>query len=114
MFQSSTLLSLLFVLVSTAFSSPVQRAPSNNILSLASKINPVQAGKTVAEIDRARVAALLGAKTNGKPVVLTDMTVSYTASVGVGSPATECGFHFFFSLPVTFLGPYELCYQTRC
>ena len=115
MFQSFTLLSL-FVLVSTAFASPVQRASNNRILRLASKINPIQTGKTLPEIDRARVATIVSnasAKKNGKradnPVVATDIAVVYTASVGVGNPPTQCGFYPFRPLLVPPLGPYVFC-----
>src|ERR1700732_742736 len=114
MFPSSTLLSLLFLLLSTTLASPVRRAPNIPVLSLASTINSVPAGKTVADIDRARAAALLknaSAKKIGKrvdgPVIATDITVSYTASVGVGAPPTQC--ELLASLPATSLGPYVFC-----
>jgi len=91
----SSLLSLLLVLVSVANATPVRRDTNNFVLSLASKVNSV-GSSTLGNIDRARASALLQnalAKKNGKPaeksVGLTDAVVSYTASVGVGSPATQ-------------------------
>lgn len=101
MFSSSSLLSLLLV---AAFAvnvdaSPCQRraSTSTSILNFAAKINTVGL-KNVAEIDRLRVAhhratGLLSNGTGKRDGVegVTDPTaVQYTASVGVGSPATQC------------------------
>jgi saccharopepsin len=95
MFISSTL-SLLLAIVSAANAKPIQRDSNRFTLSLASKINAIGA-QNLADLDRARASALLEnllAKKNGKkadnPVPVTNAIVTYTASVGVGSPPTQC------------------------
>lgn len=98
MFPSSTLLSLLILAVSTANASPIQRDPAIVTLSIASRISTIGA-KTLGDLDRARATALrnaglskrnLNGKRAGDPVSATNTAVTYTASIGVGSPATQC------------------------
>jgi pepsin A len=109
MFPSSALLSLLLFVVSGANATPIRRDSNTYTLSLASKINTI-AGQTLADIDRARASALLNnvsGKKNGKrsdkPVFVATTAVSYTASVGVGSPATECESSVSSSIPLATL-----------
>ena len=96
MFISSATLSLLLVIVSTANAKPIRRDSNGVTLSLASKINAIGA-QNLADLDRSRASALLEnllAKKNGKradyPVPVTNAIVTYSASVGVGSPPTQC------------------------
>src|ERR1700683_5210676 len=97
MFPSSTLLSLLLVAASAVHATPIKRDLNNlQILSFTSKINTI-GGKTLAELDRARASALranaLGnanRKHAADSVFVNNTGVTYTASVGVGSPATQC------------------------
>jgi len=95
MFPFSALLSLLLFVISGANATPIRRNSNTHTLSLASKINAI-GGQALADIDRARASALLNnvsgkknGERSGKPVILTDKGVTYTASVGVGSPATH-------------------------
>lgn len=97
MFISSVTLSLLLVIVSGANAKPIRRDSNGVTLSLASKINAISGAQNLADLDRSRASALLenlSAKKNGKradyPVPLTNAIVTYTASVGVGSPPTQC------------------------
>ncbi|KIM75788.1 hypothetical protein PILCRDRAFT_78455 [Piloderma croceum F 1598] len=93
MFPSSALLSLLLVAVSSISATPIQRSPSKFSLAFANKLN-ITGSANIAEADRARAAVLrkdaLGK--NGKrdgAVSVSNALVTYTASVGVGCPATQ-------------------------
>src|SRR5882762_7831632 len=96
MFPSTVILSLLLAAVSSA--TPIQRDASTVTLGFAHQINPLgNNSKTIAEIDRARASKYLdhtfGQKA-GKVVSVgvTNAAVTYTAQVGIGSPATKCGY----------------------
>lgn len=97
MFPTSALLSFLLVAVSavSAVPTPEQRDVSKYTLSFAAKVNATGA-HNLAEADRARAAALRSnalARQSGKranSVSVENTAVTYTASVGVGSPATQC------------------------
>ena len=102
MFSSSTFLSfLVLALVSTTTTNatPIQQHGQSPVLGIAAKIN-ASGSKNLADIDRARLAALIARvkggnyRTHGKradgTVVATDTGVSYTANVGVGIPPTYC------------------------
>jgi saccharopepsin len=97
MFLSSALLSLLLLALSTVNATPIIRdGSSSQLFTLASKINPIGA-TSLAQIDRTRTSRLLAnvnASAKGKraadPVFAMNAIVSYTASVGVGSPAVQC------------------------
>ncbi|EIW80819.1 acid protease [Coniophora puteana RWD-64-598 SS2] len=89
MFPSKALLSLC-LLATAAAASPVKR-DNKSTLSFATRFKQLDQGKTIAEVDRARAAALQGGakgKRDGT-VSVTNAQVTYTASVGVGSPATQ-------------------------
>ncbi|EGO00888.1 hypothetical protein SERLA73DRAFT_178865 [Serpula lacrymans var. lacrymans S7.3] len=89
MFPSSALLSLLLVAVSIVSATPVRREPAT--LSFVAKVN-ASGTSNLAEIDRARAQSLLQSVTKGKrdgTVSATTDGVSYTASIGVGTPPTQ-------------------------
>lgn len=100
MFLSSSLLSLLLVVASVANvgAAPCQRG-TTSILHFAAKISNVGV-KNVADIDRQRVAHHRAisqfnkgsSKRNSIEGVTDPTAVQYTASVGIGSPATQCKF----------------------
>ena len=110
MFLSSTLLSFLVLALSTTTvnATPIQQRNQNSALGLVAKIN-ASGSKTLADIDRARVAGLIAQVQGGKSsthqrradgtVVATDDGVTYTANVGVGTPPTDCELFHSFSLP---------------
>lgn len=98
MFPSSALLSLLLLAVTSVSATPIKREANKFSLAFAAKVNGT--GSTnIANSDRARAAALRKnalAKNNGKrdgSVSVTNTAVTYTASVGIGSPATQCQFN---------------------
>ncbi|EIW77122.1 acid protease [Coniophora puteana RWD-64-598 SS2] len=89
MFPSKALLSLC-ILATAASASPVKRE-SKASLSFATRFKQLDKGQTIADIDRARASSLKAsghAKRDGT-VSITNAVVTYTASVGVGSPATQ-------------------------
>jgi len=92
MFPSSTLLSLLLVACSMVSATPVKREAKAATLAFTAKIN-TSGYANIAEADRARAQALRQAATKGKrdgsSFSVTNAVVTYTASVGVGSPATQ-------------------------
>ncbi|KAF7980823.1 hypothetical protein HWV62_36446 [Athelia sp. TMB] len=92
MFPSSALLSLALVAISSVAASPIQRDTGKFSLAFAAKVNAT-GSQNIAEHDRARAAALRQNAQSGnakRSTVSVDNTaVTYTASVGVGSPATQ-------------------------
>lgn len=98
MFPSSALLSLLLLAVTSVSSTPIKRDAKKFSLEFAAKVN-VTGSANIADADRARAAALRtnALAKNGKrdgTVSVTNAAVTYTASVGVGSPATQCQFTY--------------------
>ena len=100
MFSCSTLLSFLFLTLSTttANATPIrQRSQNNPVLGLVAKIN-ASGSKHLADIDRARLAGLITrvqggnarAKRTDGTVVAIDDGIGYSANVSVGSPPTNC------------------------
>lgn len=94
MFPSSALLSLALLAVSSVSASPIKRDANKFSLAFAARFNAT-GSQNVAEADRARAAALRknASSKNGKrdgAVSVANTAVTYTASVGVGSPATQC------------------------
>ena len=97
MLSPSALLSLLLLAFTVVSANPIERDAKKFSLAFAATVNG--AGRAnIAEADRARAAALRKnalSKRNGKRdgvVSVDNAVVTYTASVGVGSPATQCQF----------------------
>lgn len=95
MFPSSSLLSLLLLALSTVDASPIQR-DAYPVLAFAARIASVGV-ETLGDVDRARAATLRATvpgithgKRSGKIIPVSNSGVTYTASVRVGSPATQC------------------------
>lgn len=103
MFPSSALLSLALAAVSAVSAVPMkeQRDASKFTLAFAANVNAT-GSSNLAQMDRARAAALRSnalARKNGKradSVSVKNTAVTYTASVGVGSPATDCKLQLIF------------------
>ena len=102
MFSSSTFLSFLVLALSAATTNatPIQqRGQGPTVLGITAKIN-ASGFKNLADIDRARLAAMMAQVQDGNSgthtkrkdgtVVATDNGVSYTANVGIGTPPTYC------------------------
>lgn len=94
MFSSKTFLSILFVAWSSADASPLRPNAGKATLSFATRLN-ARGAVNVAAVDRARAQAMKQAGSMGKRVEkssfsISNAVVTYTAQVGVGSPATEC------------------------
>ena len=98
MFSSSTLLqvSLSLMALSAVSATPVARDARVFSLPISGKIN--SAGfRTIADADRARASALRSQALSGHVkrdgnVPVANAGVTYTASVGVGSPPVDCKF----------------------
>ena len=94
MFPSKALLSLILISLAAVDASPLSRSTGKATLSFATRIN--ENGVTnIAEKDRARAQALkdaahLGKRAAPESVSVTNAVVTYTAQVGVGSPAKDC------------------------
>ncbi|KAG2109292.1 acid protease [Suillus discolor] len=92
MFLSKAFLSILFVVLSSADASPLRPDAGKATLSFAARVN-VRGAVNIAAADRARVQAMKQAGSMGKHAdtsfSITNAIVTYTAQVGVGSPATE-------------------------
>jgi saccharopepsin len=86
-------LSLLLVVLSTVGASPLSHDTPNRTLRISAKMNSMGAAN-IAAADKARAQAIKQAgqkgKRDGTSSFITNTFVSYTAQVGVGSPATEC------------------------
>ena len=92
MFHSKALLSLILISLAAVNASPLSRRSGKAALSFATRINESGTGN-IAEKDRARAQALKSASHLGKrtaSIGVTNTAVTYTAQVGVGSPATDC------------------------
>ncbi|KAG1861932.1 aspartic peptidase domain-containing protein [Suillus tomentosus] len=93
MFPSKAFLSIFFVVLSSADASPLRPDAGKATLSFAARVN-VRGAVNIAAADRARVQAMKQANSMGKRAdnsfSITNAIVTYTAQVGVGSPATEC------------------------
>ncbi|KAJ8585656.1 acid protease [Rhizopogon salebrosus TDB-379] len=85
-------LSLLLVVLSTVGASPLSHDTPNRTLRISAKMNSTGAAN-IAAADKARAQAIKQAgqkgKRDGTSSFITNTFVSYTAQVGVGSPATE-------------------------
>ena len=92
MFPSKALLSLIIVSLTAVDASPLSRSTGKATLGFATRIN--ESGTlNVIEKDRARAQAFKNAGHLGKRSTsfgVTNAAVTYTAKVGVGSPATDC------------------------
>ena len=108
MFPSSAFLSLLLLAVTSVSATPIQRDTKRFSLAFAAKVNGT-GSVNIADADRARAASLRAnglAKKNGKrdgTVSVTNTAVTYTASVGVGSPPTQCRFTATLSIVSSFI-----------
>ncbi|KAF8551965.1 acid protease [Imleria badia] len=91
MFPSKALLSLVLISLSVVDANPLSRRTGKTTLNFATRIN--ESGTlNVVEKDRARAQALKNAGHLGKraeSISITNAQVTYTAQVGVGSPATD-------------------------
>lgn len=96
MFPSKALLSIVLIALSAVDASPLRRevAPT---LNFAARVNArANNDLNIAAADRARAQAMqqLGKTTSkrdsGSSFSINNAVVSYTAQVGVGSPATQC------------------------
>ncbi|KAG2369286.1 aspartic peptidase domain-containing protein [Suillus spraguei] len=93
MFPFTALLSILFVVLSSVDASPLRPDAARATLSFAARVN-ARGAVNVAAADRARAQAMKQAGSMGKRAGvssfgITNAVVTYTANVGVGSPATE-------------------------
>lgn len=93
MFPSKAFLSILFVAWSSAEASPLRPDAGKATLSFAARLN-ARGAVNVAAVDRARAQAMKQAGSTGKRAErssfsISNAVVTYTAQVGVGSPATE-------------------------
>lgn len=92
MFHSKALLSFILISLAVVDASPLRHGTGKATLSFATTIN--QSGTlNIADKDRARAQALKNAGHLGKrdkSISVTNAAVTYTAQVGVGSPATDC------------------------
>lgn len=93
MFPSKVFLSILFVVLSSADASPLRPDAGKATLSFAARVN-ARGAVNIAAADRARAQAMKQAGSMGKrsgrsSFSITNAVVTYTAQVGVGSPATE-------------------------
>ncbi|KAG1901049.1 acid protease [Suillus fuscotomentosus] len=93
MFPSKAFLSIFFVVLSSADASPLRPDAGKATLSFATRVN-VRGAVNIAAADRARVQAMKQAGSMGKRAgkssfSIANAIVTYTAQVGVGSPATE-------------------------
>ncbi|KAF7982214.1 hypothetical protein HWV62_29404 [Athelia sp. TMB] len=92
MFPSSALLSLALLAISSVAASPIQRNTGKFSLAFAARVNAT-GSRNIAEHDRARAAALRQNAQSGNAkratVSIDNAVVTYTASVGVGSPPTQ-------------------------
>ncbi|EIW77123.1 acid protease [Coniophora puteana RWD-64-598 SS2] len=89
MFPTNALLSLCLI-ASAVVASPMKREPKFS-LSFATRLQKLDNGQTLPDIDRARAASLkaTGHRKRDGTVSVTNAAISYTASVGVGEPATQ-------------------------
>jgi hypothetical protein len=97
MFPAVSLLTTLLLALSIA-ASPVEIHDSPITLSIARSLNTSGGTINLLQHDQSRAAALkavgkdtLGRRTGSIPV--TNVAVCYIASVGIGNPATTCGFN---------------------
>ncbi|KAG0699371.1 acid protease [Suillus ampliporus] len=93
MFTSKALLSILLVALSSVDASPLHRDAGKATLSFAARVN-ARGAVNVAAADRARAQAMRQAVSKDKRAgrssfSITNAVVTYTAQVGIGSPATE-------------------------
>jgi pepsin A len=93
-FPSKAFLSILFVVLSSVDASPLSPVTGKASLTFTARVN-ARGAVNVAAADRARAQAMKQAgyidKRAGKSSFdITNAVVTYTANVGVGSPATEC------------------------
>ncbi|KAG9312015.1 acid protease [Chiua virens] len=91
MLASKALLSLIFLVFSIADATPVSRTTGKATLNFATKVNGTGT-LNIVERDRARAQAFKQAAHPGKRSTsfgVTNSVVTYTAQVGVGSPATD-------------------------
>jgi saccharopepsin len=98
MFSSSSVLSLLFIAVFSAYASPINIGENTIKLGFGCKINALGSTATLPQIDRARAVSLIQSasqskRSGGQSITVTNSVVTYTASVGVGSPPTQCKPH---------------------
>ncbi|KAG2153326.1 acid protease [Suillus clintonianus] len=92
-FPFKAFLSILFVVLPSADASPLRRDTGKATLSFAARVN-ARGAVNVADADRARAQAMKQAGSMGKRAGRSSFTiangvVTYTAQVGIGSPATE-------------------------
>ncbi|KIM81507.1 hypothetical protein PILCRDRAFT_787222 [Piloderma croceum F 1598] len=85
MFPTKSLLSLLSIAVSLGVS--VMATPPSSLELFVRMVPPK--GRTIADIDRTRVTAMMGGdQSNKSSFPVEDATFGYTASIGVGNPPT--------------------------
>ncbi|KAG1817946.1 aspartic peptidase domain-containing protein [Suillus subaureus] len=92
-FPSKIFLSIFFVVLSSADASPLRPVAGKATLSFTARVN-ARGAVNIAAADRARAQAMKQAGSMGKRAgrssfSITNAVVTYTAQVGVGSPATE-------------------------
>ncbi|KAG1865900.1 aspartic peptidase domain-containing protein [Suillus subalutaceus] len=92
-FPSKVFLSILFVVLSSADASPLRPDAGKATLSFAARVN-ARGVVNIAAADRARAQAMkqagsMGERAGRSSFSITNAVVTYTAQVGVGSPATE-------------------------
>ncbi|KAG2043738.1 aspartic peptidase domain-containing protein [Suillus americanus] len=93
MFPSKTFLLILFVVLSSADASPLRPVAGKATLSFTARVN-ARGAVNIAAADRARAqvmkqAGSIGKRAGRSSFSITNAVVTYTAQVGVGSPATE-------------------------
>lgn len=97
MFPAASLLTTLLLALSIA-ASPVEIRNSPVTLPIARRLNTSGGTINLLQHDQSRAAALksVGGDTLNRrtgSIAVTNDAVSYIAAVGVGSPATTCGFY---------------------
>ncbi|KAG1742570.1 acid protease [Suillus lakei] len=93
MLSFKAFLSILFIVLSSADASPLRHDAGKATLSFAARVN-ARGAVNVAAADRARAQAMKqasfkGKRAGGSSFSIINAVVTYTAQVGVGSPATE-------------------------
>jgi saccharopepsin len=102
MFPSSYVQSFLFFAVFSAYASPITADVHPVKLGFQCKINSLGSSATLPELDRMRAVSLIQKATQdkrsgGKSITVTNSVVTYTAEVGIGSPATKCKHHHLYA-----------------
>ncbi|KAG2156904.1 acid protease [Suillus bovinus] len=94
MFPSKTLLSVILIALSAVDASPVRRQAAPTTLSFTTRVNVRANTLSIVAADRARAQAMVHSNNTSKRAGSSSFSISnaittYTAQVGVGSPATQ-------------------------